>query len=362
MELPESNPPERETDILRAAVQVLQHCLPPSWTLRSTATGHTRGANAELHIRAPDGSELVAVAEVRRLISTRDVASSLDRLRENLAAVDDRPPALLLIARYLAPATRERIRESGAGYIDVTGNLYIAADSPPLVLRDRGADKDPWRGPGRPLGTLKGPPAARVVRALVDFMPPYSVPELAKRAGASTGATYRVVEFLEDQQLIERSARGPITAVRWRAVLERWSRDYTFAESNTVATFLEPRGLPALQDRLRKQKHLEYVITGSMAVENAAQYAPPRLAMIYVRDVAAAAVELGLRTTSTGSNVALAAGDHDVVFERTRQADDLRFAALSQVAIDLLNGPGRNPSEATELLDWMERNESRWRN
>jgi hypothetical protein len=201
-----------------------------------------------------------------------------------------------------------------------------------------------------------------VVRALVDFLPPYSVPELAARAGTSTGAIYRVIQFLEEQKLIERSARGPITMVRWRAILERWSRDYGFAESNTVATFLEPRGLPALQDRLRKQKDLDYVLTGSMAVVDAAQYAPARLAMIYVRDVTAAAKELALRATATGGNVVLAAGDYDVVFERTRQASDLRYAALSQVAVDLLNGPGRNPSEAVELLDWMERNESDWRN
>jgi hypothetical protein len=361
MQFNESAPPERETDILRAAIQVLQNCLPSSWALQSTE-GLERGPDARLRIIAPDGSELVAFAEVKRLISTRDVAVALDRLRETIRTAGDRPPSLLLIARYLDPAARERIVASGAGYIDVTGNLYIAADSPPLVLRDKGADKDPWRGPGRPRGTLKGPPAARVVRALVDYAPPYSVPELAARTGASTGATYRVVEFLEEQELIQRSAREPITEVRWRAILERWSRDYAFAESNTVATFLEPRGLPALQDRLRKQKDLDYVITGSMAVDNAAQYAPTRLAMIYVRDIAAAATELGLRTTSTGSNVALAAGDYDVVFERPRRLDDLRYAALSQVAVDLLTGPGRNPSEAVELLDWMERNESEWRN
>jgi hypothetical protein len=361
MQLRESEPLEREADILRAAIQVLKNYLPASWTLEVTKAG-SRGPDAELRIGAPDGTELVALADVKRLIGTRDVPASLDRLREKLGPAVDRPPALMLIARYLAPATRQRIVESGAGYIDVTGNLYIAAHSPPFVLRDKGADKDPWRGPGRPRGTLKGPPAARVVRALVDFLPPYSVPELAARAGTSTGAIYRVIQFLEEQKLIERSARGPITTVRWRAILERWSRDYGFAESNTVATFLEPRGLPALQDRLRKQKDLDYVLTGSMAVVDAAQYAPARLAMIYVRDVTAAAKELALRATATGGNVVLAAGDYDVVFERTRQANDLRHAALSQVAVDLLNGPGRNPSEAVELLDWMERNESDWRN
>jgi hypothetical protein len=39
----------------------------------------------------------------------------------------------------------------------------------------------------------------------------------------------------------------------------------------------------------------------------------------------------------------------------------VRFAALSPVAVDLLTGPARNPSEANALLDWMAANEPAWR-
>ena len=160
---------------------------------------------------------------------------------------------------------------------------------------------------------------------------------------------------------MERAKRGPITNVQWRAVLERWSSDYGFERSNTVTTFLEPRGLGALTERLRAAPELEYAITGSMAAEGVAPYAPARLAMVYVRDIGTAANALGLRQTTTGANVALASGDYDVTFERARLANGLRYAALSQAAVDLFSGPGRNPSEAVALLNWMERNESAWR-
>jgi hypothetical protein len=143
-------------------------------------------------------------------------------------------------------------------------------------------------------------------------------------------------------------------------MLERWSRDYGFAQSNTVQTFLEPRGLSALTKRLAVSK-LEYVVTGSLAAERAAAYAPARLGTIYVRDLADAVEALGLRRTDTGANVALATGKYDVVFDRTETVDGLRVAALSQVAADLLSGPGRNPNEGAALLDWMEADESRWR-
>ena len=188
-----------------------------------------------------------------------------------------------------------------------------------------------------------------------------TVPELAERAGASTGATYRVVKFADEEGLIEQARRGPITSVRWRDLLERWSEDYGFARSNTVAIFLEPRGLGAVIDRLREADDLKYVVTGSLASEGLAPYAPPRLGAIYVQSIAEATERLGLREVDVGANVALAAGDYDVVFERSRTIDGVRFAAASQAAVDLMTGPGRNPSEGVALLDWMEANERQWR-
>jgi hypothetical protein len=349
---------------VRVAVDLVRDRLPGGWEARfEVGVGSpVRDVDAVLRLVAPDGERATLVIAAKRLLETRDVALAIERLRRAASALlDDSEVVPILAARYLAPSTRARIAEAGVGYVDATGNMLVTADRPALFIADRGADRDPWRGPGRPRGSLKGPPAARVVRALVDFAPPYTVPELSERAGASTGATYRAVEFLEQEDLVERQRYGQISDVRWRKLLERWSADYGFASSNTIATYLEPRGLAALTDRLASLPDLDYVVTGSLAAERVAAYAPARLATIYVRDPRAAVETLDLRPADTGANVALATGDYDVVFERADTIDGLRVAALSQVAVDLLTGPGRNPSEATALLDWMEADESRWR-
>jgi hypothetical protein len=141
----------------------------------------------------------------------------------------------------------------------------------------------------------------------------------------------------------------------------RWSEDYGVAASNTVSLFIEPRGLSVLMDRLRDARKLKYAVTGSFAAERLAPFAPPRQAMIYADDPDELALDLELRPTTTGANVVLAAPAYDVVFERAETIDAIKMAAPSQVAVDLLTGPGRNPSEAVALLDWMERNESAWR-
>jgi hypothetical protein len=43
------------------------------------------------------------------------------------------------------------------------------------------------------------------------------------------------------------------------------------------------------------------------------------------------------------------------------EADGISYVAPSQAVADLLTGPGRNPSEAEALLDWMRKNEDAWR-
>ncbi len=229
----------------------------------------------------------------------------------------------------------------------------MAAGRPGLFLRDRGADRDPWRGPGRPRGTLHGPAAARVVRALIDFAPPYTVPELSERAGASTGATYRVVEFLEGEGLMEPARYGPIGEVQWRPLLERWSKDYGFAQSNTVDDVTwSPAGWERSQARLPNSR------SGLRPDGFAGRRACRRLCAAATGDALCARhrrCRRRARAARTDKRRQRRAGLRQVR-RRLRPRGDggrLRFGALSQVAVDLLTGPGRNPSEANALLDWM---------
>jgi hypothetical protein len=51
----------------------------------------------------------------------------------------------------------------------------------------------------------------------------------------------------------------------------------------------------------------------------------------------------------------------DLVFEGATEYRGVRYAALSQVAADLLTNPGRGPAEGEALLEWMRENEEAWR-
>ncbi len=349
--------------MLRRALLTLSDHLPSGWTATGQEqypTPSDRQIDMVVDVMSPDGESVRFVVEAKRSIVPKDVDTVLGQLAAYARDLEPNRVLPVLVARYLPPSTRQRIAEAGAGYIDATGNIRITADRPALFLSDRGADSDPWRGPGRPRSGLRGEPAARVVRALVDFAPPYSVPELVERAGSSTGATYRVVEFLKQEGLITRDPPGPITAVRWRELLMRWSEDYGLA-TNPVSTFIEPRGLDVFIDRLRGLTAVKYALSGSLAAEKWAWVAPARQAVIYADDPAKFVDATGVRPTEVGANVVVVTPKYDVVFDRTASVKGIRTAAPSQVVVDLLTGPGRNPSEAIGLLDWLEANEPVWR-
>jgi hypothetical protein len=152
-----------------------------------------------------------------------------------------------------------------------------------------------------------------------------------------------------------------VTDVRWADLIRRWTQDYTFPEANRVSSYLEPRGLPALVARLPKSSS-RYAVTGSLAATDLAPIAAPRLAAVFVESPPdEAAAVLGLRPAESGANVLLATPYDTVVFDRTRLRGELVCAGPSQVAADLLTGPGRSPAEGEALLTWMREHQDAWR-
>lgn len=352
--------PETEIEVLRRGEAILADRLPVGWSVRSVPVAPDDRPDALLEVRAPDGASVTLVLEAKRVVEGRDVAA----IRNQLDAYVSRVPGSqgVVVGRYLSLPVQARLREAGLSYVDATGNIRVEVPSPGLYLSDRGADKDPWRGPGRPRGTLKGAPAAKVVRAVVDIAGSWTVRQLVNVARVSTGAAYRVVEFLEREGLAIREETGEIVVPDWSRLLRRWSDDFGFVRNSQVTRWIAPRGLPDLIERAGGGGVPRYAFTGTIAAAEWAAYAPARSALVYASEPQATAQAWDLRPADVGANVVLGEPEFDVVFERSLTTQTgLQIAAPSQVVVDLMTGPGRSPSEAEELLDWMTRNEASWR-
>lgn len=366
------NEPMSEADVLLTAAARIQAALPTGWTVQAKtqvggldgSTNASRRPNSRLSLMREGQTVLTYVVEAKRAVASNNLLPAINQLLALQGAKPANSARMqpMLVARYLSLQQQRVLQERGIAYADATGNLYLASDDPLVLLSDRGASADPWRGPGRPTTSLKGLPAARLVRALADFVPPYSVADLADLAGASLGAAYRLSDYLVGEGLLTRRDRGPITDVDWPELLRRWSQEARYLDTSTTRGFLEPRGLETLVAKLGKQSPSHrYAVSGSLATQPYASYAEPRLGLVYADDPLRLASDLGLRPVEAGANVILAAPRSPVVFERTSTWRDITIVAPSQAAADLLGGPGRNPAEGDYLLDWMKENPDAWR-
>lgn len=372
--MPPSEPPKTTTEVLRRGANAITERLPVGWAAILSEPNLQRGehgVDGYLEITSPDQERATLILEPKRKVEGRDVAAlerHLSKYATQFANVF-RDSRVVIVAPYLSPPVRARLQEADLSYVDATGNMRIELTRPGLFLADRGADTDPWRGPGRPRGTLKGEPAARVVRTLVDFDRSWRMRELVETSGASTGAAYRVVEYLEREGWVERNSAREVRALDWPKLLRAWSADYGFARDSRTTRWIAPRGLPGLLSRMAAQRTSEssdtvgpYALTGTLAATEWAPYAPATLAMVYVTNAETAARTWGLQPAEGGANVILAEPPYGVMLERaSTNMAGVQVAAPSQVVVDLLTGPGRSPSEAEKLLTWMEQNESRWR-
>ena len=351
--------PPTEMQVERQIERVLAERIPAGWSLRARRTESLGPYRVDLlaEVASPAGESAALAVEIKRALEPRDVSRVVEQI--SVITAGELPRAVPVVAAaYLSPRARAMLRARGVGYVDITGNVRIEISAPGLFISTDGADRDPWPREHK-LRSLRGRGAARAVRAIIDTCPPYGVRELAQSTGASAPTLSRVLDLLEREAVVTR-VRGAVSTVDWQGAIRRWAEDYDQTDSNTSTTALEPRGLPALEGKLRATK-FAYAATGALAAQRFDPIAPARLAAIYVTDPFQAIDRLDLRETEAGANVVLLEPLDTVVFDRTVERDSLRCVAPSQLAVDLLTGPGREPSQGQEMLSWMERNEHVWR-
>ena len=355
-----------EKELVDRAIAWLREALPATMSVKrsdraSNLSEQTMGDGA-IDLVAKNGMSATLVLEAKRSFSPRDVERTLGpQLTRRLRAMAFNVP-ILVISEWLSPRTRELLREQGINFLDLTGNALISLDNPVVVyIRSTGASQAPKSVTRGQVG-LRGPKAGRIVRLLIDVRPPYGVREIAAASGVVVSWVSRLLESMDRDALIERSARGRVESVDIPRLLRRWAEAYDVFVTNETRTFLAPQGAGQALERLRSEALVGRVaITGSFAAVRLAPVAGPAMLVAYSDDVDRVSRALDLLPADEGSNVALLRPSDTVVWDRSSVDDGLLYVAPSQSAIDCLTGNGRMPAEGEGLMTWMIENESRWR-
>lgn len=351
-----------ENEMVEAAIAWLRDRLPESWEIGPTgrqmpARGGGR-IDAAIDVQGSNGTYATIAVEAKKSFGPRGVDQLLGSLGRTLRNLAGNVP-ILVVAPWLSERTRERLRDEGINYLDLTGNSLVRLENPTVFIETEGARKDPSPLP-RGKARLQGPKAGRLVRMLVDVRPPYGVRELAVGADLTAGYVSRLLDTFDDEALVQRSARGGVDSVDIRGLIRRWADSYDVFRANNATTYLAPAGASPTLKRLAVSPQ-RTAVTGSFAAVRLAAVAGPALLTLYCEDVPSLADELELIPTEQGANIALLKPFDSVVWERTSVEDAVTFAAPSQVAIDCLTGNGRMPTEGDALLKWMIENEAAWR-
>jgi hypothetical protein len=364
----------RPSEVLAEGLDRLRGLLSGGWEIAPTAEAQPSGgqdadrgrAVTIVTVRPPrgdgdGGAVLVEVKDVLTPSEARDVLTTQVDLMRQLRG----QAAVLVISPWLSPRTREVLSARGYGYLDFTGNVSFHLDSPAVLIRMDGAQRDPNPRP-RGARSLSAPRAGRLVRVLVDVRPPYRAGELSERCGVSLPYVSRLLDAIEQEALLTRRGRV-ITDVDWVGLLRARAAGTSLLRMNQPVQALSPAGVRSAVDRLRDTAGLaeSVAVTGSAAAAAVAPVAVGGQLMMYLRTDQTALDrverELGLLRTDEGANVVLLRAGDDLVFERTRVVDGLRHVALSQLALDCLAGTGRMPAEGDAVLGYMIEHETEWR-
>ena len=358
-----------ELRLLDAAVSQLRSTIPASWNVGvgnwavpgQDPTRPPTQTDPLLEIQGPQeqgGASLMV--EPKRVLTPRDAERLFSGTARRYRQLNPSPP-VLVVAPWLSTRTCAVLAADDINYLDLTGNVRISLENPPLFIISTGASRDPAptdRGKAR----VRGPKAGRLVRFLIDVAPPYNVTQVAAATQLAPGYASRLLQALDSEALIERERRGQVISVDVPGLIRRWTEGYDVLKTNGASSYVAPNGPKSILEQFAQSSMPSAVaVTGSFAAVRLAPVAGPALLIAYCADVDAVATQLGLLPADRGSNVVLLHPFDPVVWEGTTTDDGVTYVATAQIAIDCLTGNGRMPSEGEALLSWMEEDESRWR-
>lgn len=336
--------------LIKDGLHELEARLPRGWEVGPLFASTAIDAMAE--IRSPDQRTAALGIEAQSRLTPKIATDVVRRFKEAEVA------APLVVSNFVSAATAAVLRGNDVSFVDLTGNIRLVLSNPGLFIETTGASENPEKE--QRTGSLKGTKAGRVVRTLVELKEPLGVRDLAAKTGVDAGYVSRLFSFLDAEALITRVGRGRLDTVAWPQLLERWATDAPFASRGRITTFIDPRGTASVLEKLRASSR-RYAITGSFAATRFAPISPSRLLAIYTDDASGLIADTDLRHTTSGANVQLVEPADEEVFRGLIERNGLRYAALPQIVVDLMTGPGRAPAEAEELVEWMRENEDAWR-
>ena len=287
------------------------------------------------------------VIEWRNTSSLDSIVSGIKHFQQGV--ILERVP--LLATRYMSESGRERCREAGIHWLDLSGNASIHSDGVTIGIEGR-PNAFPKRG--RPANAF-APKSARIARWLLTHPDEsFTQREIAHATAMDEGFTSRIVGRLVKMRLIQRDKQGRVRPVDAELLLDAWSEEYDFFKHDIIKGHVPARSGESLSDLVSgvlRGLGVDYAATGLAAAWIVSRFAGFRIATFYVRDNVRLALkkQLAFREEERGANLWLVTPNDPGVFQGGKLYGDLFCVHPIQVWLDLLAHPERAKEAAEQL-------------
>jgi hypothetical protein len=288
------------------------------------------------------------ICETRSRGEPRYLREAITRLRELRPHVPGAYP--IVAAPYVSPQSAALVRRNGCGYLDLSGNCYLAFDNV-LIQKEGRPNSGLIR---RPLKTLFAPRATRVVRAfLVERDRAWRLDELGRAVGVSLGHAHNVIKRLEELDWVERGRDGLYRLPRPGELLDAWRDEYTY-RVNGLGAFVSPAGdkrrvMEALT-RHATELGMSYAFTLHAGASLIGPHTRVSTVHCYVSgDTEGLVRALGLQPVDGEGSVYLMAPYDPGVFYAPVVKGGFRVVSLPQLYVDLHSHERRGREQAEKL-------------
>jgi hypothetical protein len=336
-------------EIQRSAAQRLRDMFPKVKGWEEIAGSRVGSQPVDLLVKFRMGEQEHTLAlEVAGLGQPKQIREAITRLNEIRRELPGAYP--VAVSGYISPQSAAILRRNGLGYLDLSGNCYLAFEN--IHIEKEG--KPNIRPSTRPLKSLFAPRATRVVRVLLaDSQHAWRLEELAKTAEVSLGHAHNVVKRLEELAWLERGEQQRIRLTKPGDLLDAWAEAYSYRQ-NGVATYFSPeritRKLMAEIARWAQSAGPRYAFT---LHSGAALVAPnirfPTIHCYLEGEADSLARALGLRPGEGEGNVHILNPYDQGVFYAPLEKGGLSIVSLPQLYVDLFRYERRGREQAEYL-------------
>lgn len=258
----------------------------------------------------------------------------------------------LLVVPFMPDTGRSLCSNSGASWIDLSGNSNIIADG--LVVRESGK-KNKFVSRGRP-ENLFSPVSSRVARhMLMHPRSSFSQREISHSTGVDEGYVSKICSRLEEARFIVRGDDRRIRVKDPDILLDAWKEEYDPGDREWIRGHIPARSGTAAMETLvslLEKDSYGYALTGLAAAWLMTGFTSFRTVSIYLKNSIQLDIleSIGFIRTEKGSNLKIVNGSCDEgVFQGLQKWEGVYCVHPIQVYLDLQGQPERSEEAADEL-------------